>query len=145
MDDRKKMKYVKIQLKPSVNEQAEARVIADFNARYEKMSNAERNSDTVQDELELLWEIRQHRDKKTKAKVELVRRRLLAKGMIGLTEKEWAVYKRTGKVPVQARPKPKSKKKKDQETTVEKISSGFMMLIDAVRQSNNQKRGLSPS
>jgi hypothetical protein len=115
----------------SANEKAEAFLFANFNARYKKMSRKQRRSEEVQDELGLLWEIKRRRDRKNRIKIREKKRRLLEKGLIGLTEEEWEQYRTTGRTP-QPRPAPKKVLRPD------RVPSGFDMLVDAARRSRRR-------
>jgi len=106
------MKHVLIPLEVTDSEKAENFLIARFNERYRKMSDEERSSDIVQDELELLWDIMDHRKKKNRHRIIKIKEELYSRGMLGLTEEEWDLYKRTGKSPWKKSMRRKTQKKK---------------------------------
>jgi hypothetical protein len=126
-------RYVLIHTERSANEKAEAFLFADFNARYRKMSRKERKSEEIQDELDLLWEIKRRRDRKNRVKIRETKRKLLEKGLIGLTEEEWEQYRTTGRAP---RPRPVKKVLRPE---------GFDMLVEAARRSRRRARAYSKS
>ena len=96
----RKLKHVLIPLDRSTTEKAEIFLIHNFNARYRMMTEKEKISETVQDELEALSKLRELRMMKTRSKVKNIKEELFAKGMIGLTEDEWHQYKHTGESPL---------------------------------------------
>ena len=86
-------RVVEIRLTVSNNEQRELEAIAEFKAWYAAMSPGEQQHSRVQAELAKFDQLYRDRQIKNARKVEEIKKRLAAKGVTGLTGREYSEYK----------------------------------------------------
>ena len=103
MHKKHQMKYVQIPWTYSATEKAENFLVHQFNERYKRMSEEQKQSDIVQDELELLWELQKLRARKNRPRVNRIKESLLSRGLVGLTESEWRRLQKRGIIPSEDR------------------------------------------